>query len=62
MPRREVIYAENQKGTPRLRTRQDLERRVVRTSDTRYFTAVGDLAYTRPEDGIIVCPISALEP
>ncbi len=25
-------------------------------------TAVGDFAYTRPEDGIVVCPISALKP
>lgn len=24
-------------------------------------TAVGDFAYTRPEDGIVVCPISALK-
>ena len=25
-------------------------------------TAVGDFAYERPEDGIVVCPISALKP
>ena len=25
-------------------------------------TAVGDYAYVRKEDGIIVCPISALKP
>lgn len=25
-------------------------------------TAVGDMAYTRPKDGVIVCPISALKP
>ncbi len=25
-------------------------------------TAVGDFAYTRPDDGIVVCPISALKP
>ena len=25
-------------------------------------TAVGDFAYTRPDDGVIVCPISALKP
>ena len=25
-------------------------------------TAIGDFAYTRPEDGIVVCPISALKP
>ena len=25
-------------------------------------TAVGDFAYTRPEDGVVVCPISALKP
>lgn len=25
-------------------------------------TATGDFAYTRPEDGIIVCPLSALRP
>ena len=25
-------------------------------------TAVGDYAYTRKEDGIIVCPIAALRP
>ena len=24
--------------------------------------AVGDIVYRRPEDGIIVCPISALRP
>ena len=25
-------------------------------------TAVGDFAYTRPDDGVVVCPISALKP
>ena len=25
-------------------------------------TAVGDMAYTRPKDGVVVCPISALKP
>lgn len=25
-------------------------------------TAVGDFAYTRPKDGVVVCPISALRP
>ena len=25
-------------------------------------TAVGDFAYTRPTDGVVVCPISALRP
>ena len=25
-------------------------------------TAAGDVAYRRPEDGIIVCPLSALRP
>ena len=25
-------------------------------------TAVGDFAYCRPEDGVIVCPIGALKP
>ena len=25
-------------------------------------TAVGDYAYLRPEDGVIVCPLSALKP
>ena len=25
-------------------------------------TAVGDFAYTRPSDGVVVCPISALWP
>jgi len=25
-------------------------------------TATGDFAYRRPDDGIIVCPISALKP
>ena len=24
--------------------------------------AVGQYAYTRPEDGIVICPISALKP
>ena len=24
-------------------------------------TAIGDFAYRRPEDGVIVCPISALK-
>ena len=25
-------------------------------------TAIGDCAYRRPEDGVIVCPLSALRP
>jgi len=25
-------------------------------------TAVGDCAYRRPEDGVIVCPLAALRP
>ena len=27
-----------------------------------FLTAVGDYAYARKEDGIIVCPVSALKP
>ena len=39
----------------------DVER-MKKPSFKMVLTAVGDFAYTRPEDGIVVCPISALKP
>ena len=36
--------------------------RMKKPSFKMILTAVGDFAYTRPEDGIVVCPISALKP
>ena len=38
------------------------EDRMKKPSFKMILTAVGDFAYTRPEDGIVVCPISALRP
>ena len=36
--------------------------RMKKPSFKMVLTAVGDIAYTRPEDGVVVCPISALKP
>ena len=38
------------------------ESRTGRMAFRMVLTAVGRFAYTRPEDGIVVCPISALKP
>ena len=43
---------------PRLLDGKKLRKPVFRM----ILTAVGDYAYARKEDGIIVCPISALKP
>ena len=35
--------------------------KVAKPSFLMVLTAVGDCAYTRPEDGVIVCPIGCLK-
>ena len=37
-------------------------RAMKKPSFRMILTAVGDIAYSRKEDGIIVCPLTALKP
>ena len=36
--------------------------KMAKPSFLMVLTAVGDCAYTRPEDGVVVCPIGCLKP
>ena len=36
--------------------------KMAKPSFLMVLTAVGECAYVRPEDGVVVCPISALKP
>ena len=35
---------------------------MAKPSFLMVLTAVGDCAYTRPDDGVVVCPIGCLKP
>ena len=36
--------------------------KMAKPSFMMVLTAVGDCAYTRPDDGVVVCPIGCLKP
>lgn len=57
----EALIEEGASTLETLANSVDVEK-MRRPSFKMVLTAVGDMAYTRPKDGVIVCPISALKP